>query len=380
MSFLDTAATTPCDAELARRLAERLTEPANPLSVHQQGQRARARLDVARDRMADLLGVESSEVVFTASATESNNLCLRGLAARQPLRIVRSELEHSRVRETSAALERSGHATVELLRVDQDGRAILPNSLPESHPESLKVLCLMSVQNETGVTQPLAEARAFALRAGALWLCDATQAFGLAPFRRPELGWDFLSLSSHKVYGPPGVGVLAGPGVARIAPMLTGGPQEQDRRAGTQPVALIEAFVDAAIIAAETAGSRRAHLAALETAFLETLGAESVPYRRNGNPAFTVPGFLNISVTGLESVDLVIGLDALGFAISSGPACATGVMELSPALTAMFPDDAARVAGAVRITPGRETQPDEMIRCARAIARIHRRSSAGVGG
>lgn len=367
--YLDHAATAPCLPEIARVLADEIQQPWNASSVHGHGQEARAKLDEAREEAATALGLPPSEVLFTSGASEANNLAIRGLAdARRalarPLSIALPPLEHACVRETAEALERSGRAELQWLPVSRNGLASLP--APTDSPPDL--LCLMAVQNETGVHQPVEEARRLRDGVGCLWLCDATQAVAARPGSLGSLGADFYSLSSHKIGGPPGVGLLAGPGVRQLAPQVTGGPQEGGLRAGTQPIALIRGFAMALRLARERAAEHLQHLAALEQAFLRTLASEGVSFQVNGGESNRVPCFLNISFSGFAGADLVIALDGRGFSVSSGSACATGVMETSPTLAAMFPDDPDRAAGGVRITPGEGNTRAEMERLGRTLA------------
>ncbi|MBI1290031.1 aminotransferase class V-fold PLP-dependent enzyme [bacterium] len=378
MIFLDHAATSPLDSRLLPMLTSGLAMPRNASSVHRHGQKARAALEGAREAAAEILGVSISEVVFTSGASESNNMALRGLAAeaqrhRAPFRVLRSDLEHACVRETSSWLAATGAAELNLLPVLPSGQIDL-SGVP-SGPSQL--LCLMAVQNETGVVQPLAAARDYAERHGLLWLCDATQAVGLMDMRRDQIGWDLLSCSSHKIGGPPGVGLLAGPGLSRLEPLITGGPQESERRAGTQPVALIVAFVEALRLAVAEREQRRAHLALLEESFFGQLAGARIDWERNGEAALVVPGYINVGFPPLEGADLVIGLDARGFSVSSGAACATGVMEPSPALRAMFPNDEARTRRAIRITPGSSNEPRQLQAVASAIAELVSKAKVG---
>jgi cysteine desulfurase len=365
--YLDHAATAPIDPRVAAVVAAHWGDPLNASSVHRAGQRARARLEEARARIAALLGVHVDHVIFTSGATESNNLALRGWAAARPAApVALSPLEHSCIRETVADLAARGALAPISLPVASDGRAALPPAGWDG------LLCLMAVQNETGVVQDLDAARAWRLERPAArgWLCDIAQAI-------PALtavdwrGADFLSLSAHKIGGPPGIGILAGPGVAGIAPQITGGPQEGEHRAGTQPVALALGMAEALHLAFEERAARIASLAALEDRLLAGLRARAVPFHLNGADApRRAPGFLNISLPGRPAPDMVIALDMAGFCTSAGAACATGVMEPSPALRAMFPHNLDRAATALRITPGPTTDPAAIDQLAAEIARL----------
>lgn len=354
--YLDYAATTPLDERIAPLILREMAHPANASSVHQTGQRARGRLEEARTGLAALLGLPPDQVVFTSSATEANNLALRGFceATSRPVKILTSQLEHSCIRSTAERLADRGAAELQLMAVGEDGRARLPETTDAS------LICLMAAQNETGVIQDLEGARRLAENSGALWHCDITQYFGVEPLNVPELGAGLVSFSAHKIYGPQGIGCLAGPGLKRIAPQLTGGPQEGEHRAGTQPVALIEGFVEAAKLAVAERSQRRSHLRALESLLLGRLREAGLPFFHNGGNGARLPGFLNLSFPGFTGADLVIALDARGFSVSAGSACATGVMETSPALAAMFSQDPTRAEGALRITPGKDTPVEAM--------------------
>ncbi|MCC6546748.1 cysteine desulfurase [Candidatus Sumerlaeota bacterium] len=366
--YLDHAATTPVDERVRIFLREALAEPQNASSVHRAGQRARAHLEESREQLAALLAVSANEVVFTSGSTEANNLAIRGLvaaraAAQMRTRILTSDLEHSCVRETTVLLSNLG--AVELTRME-----VLPSGVADIPAgASCDLLCVMAVQNETGVIQDMKGARTFCEDTGARWLCDLTQGFtSLAPDQ--FAGADFYSISSHKIHGPPGVGVLAGRGIRSIRPQITGGPQEGELRAGTQPVALIRAFAMAAQLAREEHDKRCRHLRALDEAMLSTLRALGIDFAENGESGRRLPGFLNLSFPGLSAPDLVIALDSCGIFVSAGSACATGVMELSPALRAMFPRDDQRAASAIRITPGKDTTCEQIIAAAGVIASI----------
>lgn len=378
MIYLDQAATTAVDPRVRAVLLEALADPLNASSVHRHGQRARRLLEQAREQMGALLGVPPQEVVFTSGASESNNLAIRGLAAAaaregRHLRVLSSPLEHACIRETVGRLAGTGTIEASSLDVTPEGKVVIPDA---NGPRAGDLLCMMAVQNETGVVQPLDAARDQARSAGCLWLCDAVQAFGMMDVRVPALGASFLSLSSHKIYGPPGVGLLAGPGVSHIESQITGGPQENEHRAGTQPVALIRAFVHAARLAVEERDQRRRHVQQLTQLLVARLRDSIGDLQVNGEDA--LPGFLNVSFPGVSGADLVIALDSAGFSVSSGSACATGVMETSPALEAMFPADASRAASAIRITPGKDTTEEEVGSFAEVlIGIVHAARTAG---
>lgn len=367
--YADHAATAPLRPEVEETLLRHLRQPLNPSSVHGAGQHARRLLEEARARLAAVIGVAPEEVVFLSGASEANNLALRGLAMRETLRgarlhVVTSALEHSCVRETVAALDRYGAIGVTRLPVREDGRADISSLTDPSGPA---LLALMAVQNETGALQDLDAARAWRQRTGQAWLCDAAQGLGRIGLR--GLGASLVTLSSHKIGGPAGVGALAGPGVRELVPQITGGPQEHGRRAGTQAVALACAFAHAAELAEAGREAARAHLAAAEQAILRALAHRGVAFRINA-PEHRQPGILSLSIAGLDGPDAVVALSLRGIDASSGAACATGVMEASPALLAMFPRDEARARSAIRISLGMQNSLDGAQRIADALAQL----------
>ncbi len=369
MPYFDYAATTPCDARVLETIADHARMPLNASSVHQMGQRARRLLTEARERLAGCLGVtDPAWIVFTSGATEAVNLALRGYQETlgRRMRVLSSPIEHACVTDTLAALAEHGRADVERLAVVPSGRLLMPETLRDP----IDLLCIMHANNETGVIQDVTTARDFARDNGIVWLCDASQSLGKIPLDLGVLGADWTVVSSHKVYGPTGVGCLIGPAVKRLESQLTGGPQEDERRAGTQAVALILGFVRAVELAIADMESRRAHLDHLEHVFFDRLDQAGVVWRRNGEAPF-LPGFFNVTFdNAAEAMDAVIALDQMGFQVSPGSACSTGVVSISPVLEAMYPGDCVRAAGGVRVTFGKDTAEREVFALADAIIKL----------
>ncbi len=363
----DHAATAPMRVECVELLAELAPLPLNASSVHGGGRRARRILEDARTELATVLNADPEQVVFTSGATEAANIALRGMAdtiARRgrPMRIATSMLEHPCVRETIKGLAQTGRAERTLLHVDEVAMFGAPDEW------NFEVFTLMAVQHETGAILPIN--RLGPMTASGVWFfCDATQALGRIDLDLSELDVWLAAFSSHKIGGPGGVGALVGPGIRHITPLMTGGSQEHELRPGTQPVALCAAFARAATLAALELESFRWTMEELESLLIKKLMTAGVPFRINGREP-RVPGLLSISVEGLDGPDLVIALDAMGYDVSSGAACSSGVMEVSPALNAMFPDDRKRAAGALRISMGRGTTAEQVEGLAAAIAEV----------
>jgi cysteine desulfurase len=365
--YLDHNATTPLDPRVLEAMLAVLRDgPGNASSLHWFGQRARAAVDEARGAVAALIGASPSEVVFTGSGTEADNLALRGVAAaaREPRRkILYSAIEHHAVVHTARALAEEG-VPVEAVRACADGRVDI-DDLQAKLDGTTALVSLMLANNETGVVQPVAEVARLAHAHGALLHCDAVQAAGKIALDVGALDVDLLALSAHKIYGPQGVGALFVRRGARMKPLLRGGAQERNRRAGTENVAGIAGFGRAARLAARDVGPEAARLAALrdrlEARLLAIPGAV-----RNGDAA-RVPNTTNVSFDRAEAESLLLALDLQGLAVSTGAACAAGAMEPSHVLRAMgLP--LARVQGSLRFSLGRSTTEAEVEQAAEMVA------------
>jgi cysteine desulfurase len=364
--YLDHNATTPVDPRVVDAMLPVLREGfGNPSSIHWYGQQARALLDEARAQVARLINATPSEVVFTASGTEADNMALRGAAgaARDERRkIVHAAIEHHAVMNTGKALAEEGFP-VEVARVGEDGLLDL-DDLRARVDGRTAMVAVMRANNETGMIQPLEDVARIARAHGALVHCDAVQAAGKIPLDVKALDVDTLALSAHKFYGPKGVGILYVKRGTKLKPWARGGSQERNRRAGTENVAGIVGMGRAAAIAADDlAGEakRQGDLRdALEARLLAIPGA-----RRNGEGP-RVPNTANVSFEGIEAESLLMALDLAGIAVSTGAACAAGAVEPSHVLRGMglAPE---RVQGSIRLSLGRSTTVEAVDRAAAAI-------------
>lgn len=374
--YLDHNATTPLAPEVLRAMLPCLGDDfGNPSSLHWFGQRARAAVEDARGRVAALLGAEPAEIVFTASGSESDNMALRGVAARaRPPRrgLLVSAIEHHAVLKTAAALREQGVA-LQVARVGEDGVVDLAD-LAAKLDGTTALVSLMLANNETGVVQPVVEAARLARAAGALVHCDAVQAAGKLPIDVRALDVDLLTLSAHKLRGPKGVGCLYVRRGTPLGALVSGGGQERNRRAGTENVAGIVGFGSAAALAAERLAADAERLGGLrdrlERRLLELPGA----LRNGAGPR--LPNTANVSFAGAEAEDLVIALDLEGIAVSTGAACAAGAVEPSHVLRAMgLP--AERVQSSLRLSLGSSTTEAEVDRAAEVIAAVLARVRRG---
>lgn len=364
--YLDHNATAPLRPAARDAIAAALGVVGNPSSAHREGAHVRRELEQARRRVAALIGARAADVVFTSGATEANNLALRGVLAAGEL-FVTTAIEHASILEPAAALEADG-VRVERLAVRPDGT--LPMDAVAAACAARPGLVSVAVANgEVGVLHDVAAVARQAHTHGAVVHTDAAQAAGRLPLDVETLGVDLLSLSAHKLGGPPGSGALwARPGV-RLRPLLTGGSQEHGRRAGTENVLGAIGFgaaAEAARIELATAGERMRRGRDL----LWTLLREGVPgLERNGGPwELTLPNTLNVSVPDIAGESLLVRLDLDGVAASLGSACAAGSAEPSHVLLAMGADH-GRARGGLRLSLGSDTSELEIRRAAGVIVR-----------
>jgi cysteine desulfurase len=373
--YLDHNATTPLDPRVLEAMVPVLRDTfGNASSIHWYGQQARAALDRARGEVAALLGCSPSEVVFTGSGTEADNLALQGLAraAREPRRkVLYAAVEHHAVLHTARSLAEDGWP-VEAVRVDAEGRLDL-GDLEDRLDDRTAVVAVMMANNETGVVQPVAEVVRLARARGASVHCDAVQAAGKLPLDLRALDVDTLAISAHKIYGPKGAGALFVRRNTKLRPFLRGGAQERNRRAGTENVAGIVGFGRAALLAREEGAADAARLAVLRDR-LEALLAEGAGARPNGG-GVRVANTSNLSFEGVEAESLLMALDLAGVAVSTGAACAAGAVEPSHVLRAMGlrPE---RVQGSLRFSLGRGTVADEVERAAAVVVEAVTRQRA----
>lgn len=336
--YFDYNATTPLAPEVADTVARIGRDVfGNASSVHHFGQQAKAVLDEARSAVAALLGADPSEVVFTSGGTEADNLAIRGVAealeAGGRRHIVASAIEHEAVLNTFKALARRGWRTT-LVPVEPSG-IVSVESLREAITPDTALVSVMHANNEIGTVQPVEAIAALAHERGALMHTDAVQSAGKIPVTARALGVDLLAVSGHKFNGPKGVGALWIKRGTRVLATVTGGKQERNRRAGTEPVPAIAGLGVAAQLALAKLGVEGPRLERLrdrlEAGILRDVPGTTV----NGAPSQRVPNTTNISFDRVEAESLLIALDLEGIAVSTGSACSSGTLEPSHVLRAM---------------------------------------------
>jgi len=377
--YLDHAATTPLHPAVLDAMMPCLTDVfGNPSSVHAFGRKARQALTRSRDTIAELLGVSPSELIFTGSGTESDNLALLGLARalkdRGKTHVVTSAIEHHAVLNACRQLEREGFR-VTFLKPGGDGRLDAEEAAAAIRPDT-GLVSIMWVNNETGVIQPVEEIGRAAREAGAYMHVDAVQALGALPVRPAGLPVDLMSFSAHKIGGPKGIGLLYCRSGVPLSSILHGGNQERRRRPGTENVAAAAGFAKAVELAVSDVPARRARMLELRNRFLETLGraagGESLAVNGHPDPQRQLASIVNVSFPGTDRETVLFNLDLEGVAASAGAACTSGSLEDSHVLLAMglSPE---RVKSAIRFSFGPDTDAADVERAAQIAGAVVRR-------
>ena len=366
--YLDYAATTPTDPQVRDAMLPFLGESfGNPSSVHRVGQTVRRALDVARDALAAAIGAQSGEICFTSGGTEANNLALLGvlMAAKEQGRnhLITSPAEHHAVLDTALFARELGFE-VTLVPVDEYGMTH-PEAIAEALTDKTALVSVMHANNEVGTINPIVEIAALAHAHGALFHTDAVQTLGALPLDVTALGVDLMSVSSHKIYGPKGVGALYIKSGVKCAPLFHGGSQERQKRPGTENVPGIVGFGKAVALLPEWRDEVAARLLPLRDSFIARLPQASL----NGHPTQRLASNTNLSFVKPDGETMLLALDLWGICASSGSACSSGSIDPSHVLTAMgVPRE--RALGAVRFSLGRHTSAEELDRAAAIIERL----------
>jgi cysteine desulfurase len=358
--YLDNNATTPVLPKVLEAMQPYFGEHfGNASSIHHHGQETRAAVERARESVAALLGCRASEIVFTSGGTEADNLAICGLV-RPGDHVITSTVEHHAVLNACKHLAATG---CEVTCIPVDGRGMVdPADVKRAIRPNTKLIAVMLANNETGVLEPVAEIGRIASEADIYFHTDAVQAAGKIPINVNKIGCDLLTVSSHKIHGPQGVGALYVRKGTPLEPMLYGGSHERSRRAGTENVPGIAGLGKAAELA--VAGFEPGHdsedrkMAAMRDRLeRELLEIEATGLNSGGAPR--VPNTTNIYFDGIDGEALVIALDLKGLAVSTGAACSSGAIEPSHVLTAMGlrPD---RARASLRFSLGKQNIPEDV--------------------
>lgn len=340
--YLDRIAATPLAPEVREAMAPFLGEVfGNPQSLHAAGRRAQEAVEEAREDVAALVGAKPSEIVFTASGTEANNLAVKGLALGQKARgrhVVVSAIEHSSVLNSVKALERLGF-TATLVPVDREGR-VDPAEVEKALTGETVLVSVMTANSEVGTIEPVAAIAAAAKSRGALVHTDAVAAAGIVPLDVQALGVDALSLAGDQFYGPKGGAALYVRKGVRLLPLIDGGIQEGGRRGGTENVPAIVGLGRAARLARRDMGARRAALEPLRDRVLDEVPARIERVVVTGPRAERLPHHASLCVEFVEGEAMLLSLDMKGVAAASGSACTSKSLKVSHVLLAMGVDHA----------------------------------------
>ncbi len=363
--YFDHSATTPIDPRVLEAMLPYLGGTfGNPSSLYHEGRVAREAIETARAQVAELIGAESEEIVFTASGTEADNLALIGAvrATGKPGHIVTTKVEHAAILQTCRHLASTG-TKITYLPVDRDG-IVSTSSLLRTLQENVTLVSIMAANNVVGTVQPIEELAHLSKLNGVLFHTDAVQAGGKIPLDVNELRLDLLSLSAHKLHGPKGIGALYVRKGTGLAPIIFGGGQEKGLRSATENVAGIVGFGAAAAIAKAELTEEANRLRGFRESIVEELQRCCPDCYIFGHPEQRLPGHLSIGFHGREREvgEILNRLDHAGIAVSAGSACSANHSgEPSGVLLAMGYDD-EQARGLIRISLGRFNTREEVAR------------------
>ncbi|MFA4989528.1 MAG: cysteine desulfurase NifS [Candidatus Omnitrophota bacterium] len=359
--YLDYAATAPCDPEVVRAMEPYFFEKSgNASSLHAYGQEAKKALEDSRAATAEFLGAKPEEVIFTSGGTESNNNVIFGVAdalADKGKHIITSAIEHHAIIEPCKVLEKKGFQ-VTYVGVDKDGM-VSCDEIKKAITARTILISIMHANNEIGTIQPIASIGKIAREKGIYFHTDAVQTVGHIPVNINELNVDLLSLSGHKFYGPKGVGALYIRKGTRISRFLYGGDQEKDRRASTHNVSAIVGLAKAVELCARDMDREAKALVALRAKLIQGIPEKISDVRLNGHPRQRLPNNVNFSIKYIEGESILLSLDMLGIAVSTGSACTSSSLEPSHVLLAIGLDHAT-AHGSLRISMGRWTKEQDI--------------------
>ena len=373
--YLDYNASTPLAPSVAAKMREIMEDAfGNPSSLHWAGAPARAHVEHARAQVAELLGCEPSEVVFTSGGSESNNFALKGVFFARARHIasphvVTTAVEHPAIVAPCDFLARQG-ARITVLPVDRTGQ-VDPDDLRRAITPDTVLVSVMHANNEVGTVMPIEACAAIAREHEVPFHTDAAQSVGKIPTRVDELGIDLLSIAGHKIHAPKGVGALYIRGGTKLEPLVHGAGHEHGRRAGTESAMLAAALGEACRLAGDLSEIPRVR--ALRDRFWSALRQQfGDRVALNGHPELRLPNTLNVSFVGRDGGELLARLE--GVAASTGSACHAGRVELSPVLAAMRVPEHAGM-GAVRFSLGRGTTGEEIDSVVAMLAEVLGNSS-----
>ena len=369
--YFDYNSTTPINQKVQKVIFHTMEKHfGNPSNLHSRGREAKKILENSRQKVADLIGADKEEIYFTSGGTEANNIALKGffpLYKRGKNHIITSAIEHSSVFETVKYLRDSG-VEITVLNVDSEGKIDM-EQLTKSIKKNTAVISIMTANNETGIIQNMDRISSIAGEHGVILHSDAIQAVGKLPVKVNNPGIDLLSLSSHKIYGPKGVGALYVRRGLSISPLFHGGGQEYKLRSGTENVPYIAGFGEACRICEENYDKETKHMMQLKNILYRGLKEKIKYIKLNGSLNDSLPNTLNISFPGCESETLVLDLDSAGFQVSAGSACSSIGSANSRVLKAMKLKP-LELFSSIRFSLGRETKEKEVLLLIDTLSKI----------
>ena len=359
--YLDYAATTPVDPRVVKAMLPYFTEKfGNTMSLHSFGQEAKAALEKSREEVASLIGARPNEVIFTSSATESNNLALKGVAfanKEKGRHIITSSVEHPCVMESTRWLEKQGFE-ITRLKVNNYGLVDVSDLKKKIRKDTILV-SVIHASNEIGTIQPVEEIGEVCRGKGIYFHTDAVQSFGKIPIDVNKMNVDLLSVSSHKMYGPKGVACLFVKKGTKIEPILHGGGQESGLRSSTVNLPGIVGFAKACQIAKREMKKERKRLEKLRDKLIKGILKNIPKSHLNGHPQKRLPNNVNVWFDFIEGESIVVQLDLLGIAVSTGSACSSAKLEPSHVLLAIGLKH-QEAHGSLRLSLGRWTKESEI--------------------
>ncbi len=360
--YLDNAATTEPAPEVLKMMCPYVSnEYGNPATMYSLGLSAKKAVDEAREKVANLIGAESpEEIYFTAGGTESDNWALcSSIMCSDKKHVITSSIEHHAVLETCEFLETIGcGGKADFLKVDEYG-FISQETLSEAIKDNTGIISIMHANNEIGTILDIKSLAEVAREKGVIFHTDAVQTVGKIPVDVKELGVDMLSLSGHKFHGPKGIGALYVKKGTKLKPFIHGGGQEKGKRAGTSNVPAIVGMGIAAELAKNYIEKKDTRVEKLTEKLWNGLNENITKISRNGHPEKTIPGTLNVTITGIEGEAMLLMLDMQGICVSSGSACTTGSLDPSHVLLAIgLPAEVAH--GSLRFSLSKYTTEEEI--------------------
>jgi len=359
--YLDYAATTPVDPRVLRAMLPFWGDKfGNTMSVHSYGREVAKAVERSRETIANFLGVEGREIIFTSSATESNNMVIKGLAwakVKTGGQIMISAVEHDCVRESARWLASQGWKVTEL-PVDSLGRVDI-NFLEKQINQQTVLVSVIHGNNEVGTIQDIEKIGRICKARGCLFHTDAAQSFGKIKIDAKKMNIDFLTASSHKIYGPKGAAVLYIKSGNRLEPLLHGGGHEEGRRSSTVNVAAIVGMAKAVEISERVMEEEGKRIKGLSQKLTEGILTGIKGTELNGDPVMRLQNNVNISFEAVEGESILMEMDARGVAVSTGSACSSNSLEPSHVLTAMG-RSAKKAHGSIRFSLGRWTKKEEI--------------------